>query len=85
MSLGPHRRRVIIRPHAASGGALFMPFSRFRSRKLGLDVAALAMPLHGMHGAAHDAFVGCVRRLKRGAHRGFPSRSLSAAMAELCA
>ena len=35
--------------------------TRFRSRKLGLDVAALAMPLHGMHGAAHDAFVGCVR------------------------
>ena len=71
--------------HAASGGTLFMPLlTRFRSRKLGLDVAALATPLHGMHGAAHDAFVGCVRRLKRGAHRGFPSRSLSAATAELC-
>ena len=36
-----------------------------------------------MHGAAQNAFAVCVRRLKRGAHRRFRPRGLSAALAQI--
>ena len=37
-----------------------------------------------MHGAAHNSFGACVRRLQRGARRGFATGSSSAASAETC-
>jgi hypothetical protein len=52
--------------------------------KARLDVAALTISKGASHVAAHDAFTACVRRLQRGARQGFPPRSLSAALAELC-
>ena len=72
-------------PHAASGGERLHPeIMTFSPRKLGVDVAALTIPLGATHGATHDAFAARVRRLQQGARRGFPPRSLGAASAESC-
>ena len=50
---------------------------------LDLSVAVPTNSLGAMHGAAQNAFAVCVRRLKRGAHRRFRPRGLSAALAQI--
>ena len=68
-----------------SGGASKRSRNQLSSlRKFDLDVAALTVSKRAMHGAAHNSFGACVRRLQRGARRGFATGSSSAASAKTC-